>query len=50
MNNTNTARAPYIKHDLPEVKDIVNFDDRFWYVLVRCWKDSPDYTASLSKT
>jgi hypothetical protein len=29
----NTARAPYIKHDSPEVKDVVNFADRFWYVL-----------------
>jgi hypothetical protein len=25
--------APYIKHDSPEVKDVVNFADRFWYVL-----------------
>ena len=35
MNNgyMNTARAPYIKHDSPEVKDVVNFADRFWYVL-----------------
>ena len=33
MNNLNTARAPYIKHDSPEVKDVVNFADRFWYVL-----------------
>ena len=29
----NTARAPYIKRDSPEVKDVVNFADRFWYVL-----------------
>jgi hypothetical protein len=33
MNSLNTARAPYIKHDSPEVKDVVNFADRFWYVL-----------------
>ena len=33
MNNTNTARAPYIKHNSPEVKDVVNFAYRFWYVL-----------------
>jgi hypothetical protein len=33
LNKLNTARAPYIKHDSPEVKDIVNFADRFWYVL-----------------
>ena len=33
MNNPNTARAPCIKHDSPEVKDVVNFADRFWYVL-----------------
>ena len=31
-NNLNTAKAPYyIKHDSPEVKDVVNFADRFWY-------------------
>ena len=29
----NTAKAPYIKHDSPEIKDVVNFADRFWYVL-----------------
>jgi len=33
MNNPNTTKAPYIKHDSPEVKDVVNFADRFWYVL-----------------
>jgi hypothetical protein len=32
-NNLNTARAPNIPHDSPEVKDVVNFADRFWYVL-----------------
>jgi len=32
-NNLNTARAPNIKHDFPEVKDVVNFTDGFWYVL-----------------
>jgi hypothetical protein len=29
----NTARAPNIKHDSPEVKEVVDFADRFWYVL-----------------
>jgi hypothetical protein len=33
LNKLNTARALYIKHDSPEVKDIVNFADRLWYVL-----------------
>jgi hypothetical protein len=33
MNSFNTARAPYIKHDSPEVKEVVDFADRFWYVL-----------------
>jgi hypothetical protein len=34
MNNDfNTPRAPNIKHDSSEVKDVVNFADRFWYVL-----------------
>ena len=33
MNSLNTARVPYIKHDSPEVKDVVNFADRFWYIL-----------------
>jgi hypothetical protein len=32
-NNLNTARAPNIPHNSPEVKDVVNFADRFWYVL-----------------
>jgi len=29
----NTAIAPYIKHDSLEVKEVVDFADRFWYVL-----------------
>ena len=29
----NTARAPNIKHDSPEVKEVVDFADRLWYVL-----------------
>jgi hypothetical protein len=33
MNNMNTAKVPYIKHNSPEVEDVVNFADRFWYVL-----------------
>ena len=33
MNNLNTARVPNIKHDSPEVKDVVNFADRFRCVL-----------------
>ena len=34
MNNKlNTAKAPYVKHDSPEVKEVLNFADRFWYVL-----------------
>ena len=33
LNRFNTAKAPYIKHDSPEVKDVVNFADRFWYML-----------------
>jgi hypothetical protein len=33
MNNLNTARAPNIKHDSPEIKEVVNFADKFWYVL-----------------
>jgi hypothetical protein len=33
MNDLNTARVPYIKHDSPEVKDVVNFVDSFWYIL-----------------
>jgi hypothetical protein len=32
-NNLNTAKAPNIKHDSPKVKDVVDFADRFWYVL-----------------
>jgi hypothetical protein len=31
--NQNTARASYIKHNSPEVKDVCYFADRFWYVL-----------------
>ena len=33
MNRLNTARAPYIKHDSPEVKDVVDFAERIRYVL-----------------
>ena len=34
LNKVNTAKAPYyIKHDSPEVKEAVDFADRFWYVL-----------------
>ena len=33
LDKLNTAKASYIKHDSPEVKDVVNFADRFWYVL-----------------
>ena len=33
MNKWNTARAPNTPHNSPEVKDVVNFADRFWYVL-----------------
>ena len=33
MISLNTAKAPYIKHDSPEVKDVVNFADRFRCVL-----------------
>jgi hypothetical protein len=29
----NTAKAPYIKHVSTQVKEVVNFADRFWYVL-----------------
>ena len=32
-NNLNTAKAPYIKHDSPEVKEVVDFADRLRYVL-----------------
>ena len=33
MNNLNTAKAPCIKHDSPEVKEVVDFADRLWYVI-----------------
>jgi hypothetical protein len=33
MDGSNTARAPNIPHNSPEVKEVVNFADRFWYVL-----------------
>ena len=33
MNRLNTARAPYIKHDSPEVKEVVNFAESLRYVL-----------------
>jgi hypothetical protein len=34
MNNgLNTARAPNIKHDSPEVKEVVDFAERLRYVL-----------------
>ena len=33
MINLNTARAPNIKHDSPEVKELVDFADRFCYML-----------------
>jgi hypothetical protein len=33
MNNMNTAKAPYIKHDSPEVKEVVNFAESLRYVL-----------------
>jgi hypothetical protein len=33
MNGLNTARAPYIKHDSPEVKEVVDFAERIRYVL-----------------
>jgi hypothetical protein len=32
-SNSNIARAPFIKHTSPEVKDIVDFAERFRYVL-----------------
>jgi hypothetical protein len=32
-NNLNTAIAPNMKADSPEIKEVVNFADRFWYVL-----------------
>ena len=28
-----SGRAPYIKHDSPEIKDVCYFAGRFWYVL-----------------
>ena len=31
--NQNTARASYIKHNSPEVKDVVDFAERVRYVL-----------------
>jgi hypothetical protein len=31
--NLNTARAPNIKADSPEVKEVLDFADRLWYVL-----------------
>jgi hypothetical protein len=33
MNSFNTARAPYIKHDSQEVKEIVDFAERLRHVL-----------------
>jgi hypothetical protein len=33
MNKLNTARAPNIKHDSPEVKEVVDFAERLRYVL-----------------
>ena len=33
MNNLNTAKAPYIKHNSPEVKEVVDFAERVRYVL-----------------
>lgn len=33
LDKLNTAKASYIKHDSPEVKDVVNFADRSWYAL-----------------
>jgi hypothetical protein len=33
MNRLNTARAPNIKHDSPEVKEVVDFAERVRYVL-----------------
>ena len=32
-NNLNTARAPSIKHDSPEVKDVCYFAERIRYML-----------------
>jgi hypothetical protein len=33
MNNLNTARAPNIKANSPEVKEVVDFAERLRYVL-----------------
>jgi hypothetical protein len=33
MNKLNTARAPSIKADSPEVKEVVDFAERLRYVL-----------------
>ncbi len=33
MNNNLNTEVPYIKYDSSEVKDVVNFADRFLYVL-----------------
>ncbi|MFL6507161.1 MAG: hypothetical protein ACJ704_04405 [Nitrososphaeraceae archaeon] len=33
MNNLNTARAPNIKHNSPEVKDVCYFAERVRYML-----------------
>jgi hypothetical protein len=33
MNSFNTARAPYIKHGSPEVKEVVDFAERLRHVL-----------------
>jgi hypothetical protein len=33
MNSFNTARAPYIKHDSQEVKEVVDFAERLRHVL-----------------
>ena len=33
MNNLNTARAPNIKHNSPEVKDLCYFAERVRYML-----------------
>ena len=33
MKGLNTARAPYIKYDSPEVREVVDFAERIRYVL-----------------
>jgi hypothetical protein len=33
MNSFSTAGAHYIKHDSPEVKEVIDFADRLWYIL-----------------